>query len=196
LPRFIALVALGFLLTGLWQPGFNRVATLRSFFGVNQIIETTDGQYRLLYHGTTLHGAERIADVTANAPPEPLTYYYHGGPISDGIDAVRNRRGSLPHVAIVGLGTGALACYHRPGEQWTFYEIDAAVVQIARDPKFFTFVSDCAPDLPIIIGDARLTLTASTQTYDLIVLDAFSSDTIPVHLLTREAKRYRFICVA
>ncbi len=187
LPRFIALVALGFLLTGLWQPGFNRVATLRSFFGVNQIIETTDGKYRLLYHGTTLHGAERIADVAANTAPEPLTYYYHGGPISDGIDAVRKLRGSLPHVAVVGLGTGALACYQRPGEQWTFYEIDTAVVQIARNPQFFTFVSDCAPDLPIVIGDARLTLSASTQTYDLIVLDAFSSDTIPVHLLTREA---------
>jgi SAM-dependent methyltransferase len=187
LPRFIALVALGFLLTGLWQPGFNRVATLRSFFGVNQIIETTDGQYRLLYHGTTLHGAERIADVTNHVAPQAMTYYYHGGPISDGIEAVRNRRGSLGHVAIVGLGTGALACHQRPGEQWTFYEIDSAVVQIARNPKFFTFVSYCAPDLPIVIGDARLTLTASTQTYDLIVLDAFSSDTIPVHLLTREA---------
>jgi SAM-dependent methyltransferase len=187
LPRFIALVALGFLLTGLWQPGFNRVAMLRSFFGVNQIIETTDGQYRLLYHGTTLHGAERIAEVTANTAPEPLTYFYRGGPISDGIEAVRKQRGSLGRVAIVGLGTGALACYQRPGEQWTFYEIDSAVVQIARDPKFFTFVSDCAPDLPIVIGDARLTLTASAQTYDLIVLDAFSSDAIPVHLMTREA---------
>jgi SAM-dependent methyltransferase len=187
LPRFIALVALGFLLTGLWQPGFNRVATLRSFFGVNQIIETTDGTYRLLYHGTTLHGAERIADVTAHTAPEPLTYYYHGGPISDGIEAVRNRHGLLPHVAVVGLGTGALACYRRPGEQWTFYEIDSAVVQIARDPRYFTFVSDCAPDAPIVVGDARLTLSASPERYDLIVLDAFSSDTIPVHLLTREA---------
>jgi hypothetical protein len=88
---------------------------------------------------------------------------------------------------VKGLGAGALACYRRPGEQWTFYEIDSAVVQIARDRRFFTFVSDCAPDLPVVIGDARLTLGASPEKYDLIVLDAFSSDTIPVHLLTREA---------
>jgi hypothetical protein len=185
--RFIALVVLGFLLTGLWQPGFNRVAAVRSFFGVSQVIETTDGQFRLLYHGTTLHGAERIADTAADAIPEPLTYYYRGGPISDVIDAVRSLQGSLRHVAVVGLGTGALACYRHRGEAWTFYEIDPAVVQIGRDPHFFTFISACAPDLPVVVGDARLTLAASTEKYDLIVLDAFSSDTIPTHLLTREA---------
>jgi hypothetical protein len=184
--RFAALVALGFVLTGLWQPGFNRVAVIRSFFGVNQVVETADRNYRLLYHGTTLHGAERIADTTA-ARPEPLSYYYRGGPISDGIDAVRAVRGDLRNVAVVGLGTGALACYRQTGEQWTFYEIDAAVAQIARDPRYFTFISSCAPDLPVVIGDARLTLTASRQRYDLIILDAFSSDTIPVHLMTREA---------
>ena len=185
--RFIALVVLGFVLTGLWQPGFNRVAVLRSFFGVNQVVETTDGRFRLLYHGTTLHGAERTADAATNVTPEPLTYYYAGGPIWEGIDAVRNARGGLGHVAVVGLGTGALTCYRQRGEAWTFYEIDPAVVQIARDPRYFTFISKCAPDLPVVIGDARLTLAASADRYDLIVLDAFSSDTIPVHLLTREA---------
>jgi hypothetical protein len=181
------LVVLGFLLTGLWQPGFDRVAAVRSFFGVSQVTETTDGQFRLLYHGTTLHGAERIADTTADVAPEPLTYYYRGGPISEVIDAVRGLQGSLRHVAVVGLGTGALACYRQRGEAWTFYEIDPAVVQIGRDPRFFTFISACAPDLPVVVGDARLTLAASAEKYDLIVLDAFSSDAIPTHLLTREA---------
>jgi spermidine synthase len=119
--------------------------------------------------------------------PEPLTYYYRGGPISEVIDAVRGVQGSLHHVAVVGLGTGALACYRHRGEAWTFYEIDPAVVQIGRNPHFFTFISACAPDLPVVVGDARLTLAASTERYDLIVLDAFSSDTIPAHLLTREA---------
>jgi hypothetical protein len=185
--RFIALIVLGFVLTGLWQPGYNRVGAERSFFGVNQVVETTDGRYRLLYHGTTLHGVERIADSAAGSSPEPLSYYYSGGPIWEGIDAVRIARGGLGHVAIVGLGTGALACYKRGGEEWTFYEIDAAVVRIARDPHYFTFISACAPDLPVVVGDARLTLAASVQRYDLIILDAFSSDTIPVHLLTREA---------
>jgi len=187
--RFLALVLLGFVLTGLWQPGFNRVAALRSFFGVHQIIETADGRFRLLYHGTTVHGAERIADTdpAAGAAPEPLTYYYRGGPISESIEAMRAARGTLRHVAVVGLGSGTLSCYRRSDEHWTFFEIDPAVVQIARDPNLFTYISACAPDLPIVLGDARLTLAASAQRYDLVILDAFSSDVVPVHLLTREA---------
>jgi hypothetical protein len=189
--RFLALVVLGFVLTGLWQPGFNRVAALRSFFGVHQIVETADGRFRLLYHGTTVHGAERIADADADAAggvaPEPLTYYYRGGPISQSIEAVRAARGGLPHVAVVGLGSGTLSCYKGRDEQWTFFEIDPAVVQIARDPRLFAYISACAPDLPVVLGDARLTLAASRQRYDLIILDAFSSDVVPVHLLTREA---------
>jgi hypothetical protein len=187
--RFLALVVLGFVLTGLWQPGFNRVAALRSFFGVHQVVETADGRFRLLNHGTTLHGAERIADTgpTAGIAPEPLTYYYRGGPISETIEAVRAARGTLPHVAVVGLGSGTLSCYKRSDEQWTFFEIDPAVVQIARDPQLFSYISACAPDLPVVLGDARLTLAASPRRYDLIILDAFSSDVVPVHLLTREA---------
>jgi spermidine synthase len=187
--RFLALVVLGLVLTGLWQPGFNRVAALRSFFGVHQIVETADGEFRLLYHGTTLHGAERIADAApaARAAPEPLTYYYRGGPISETIEAVRAARGALPHVAVVGLGSGTLSCYKRNNEQWTFFEIDAAVAQIAGDPRLFSYISSCAPELPVVLGDARLTLAASAQRYDLIILDAFSSDVVPVHLMTREA---------
>ncbi len=121
------------------------------------------------------------------SPPEPLTYYYFGGPMSESIDAVRAARGGLAHVAAVGLGTGSLACHRRVGEQWTFFEIDPDVVRIARDPRCFSFLSSCAPDIAIVLGDARLTLAASAVRYDLIVLDAFSSDAIPVHLLTREA---------
>jgi hypothetical protein len=140
-----------------------------------------------LYHGTTLHGAERIADSATKESPEPLTYYYRGGPIAESIEAVRAARGGLRSVAAVGLGTGSLACHKRAGENWTFYEIDPDVVRIARDPHFFSFLSTCAPGLPIVLGDARLTLTAAIERYDLIILDAFSSDAIPVHLLTREA---------
>ena len=187
--RFFALVVLAFVVTGLWQPGFKRVETARSFFGVHQVVDTTDGHYRLLYHGTTLHGAQRLdADgKPADAIPEPLTYYYFGGPISEAIDAVRAARGGFARVAAVGLGTGSLACHKRGGEDWTFFEIDADVVRIARDPSLFSFISVCAPDVPVVLGDARLTLAASAQRYDLIILDAFSSDAIPVHLLTREA---------
>jgi spermidine synthase len=88
---------------------------------------------------------------------------------------------------VVGLGTGSLACHKRGKEEWIFFEIDPDVVEIARDPRFFSFISACAPHLPVVLGDARLTLAASPERYDLIVLDAFSSDAIPVHLLTREA---------
>jgi hypothetical protein len=96
--RFFALVALAFVVTGLWRPGFNGVETLRSFFGVHQVVETADGQYRLLYHGTTLHGAERIR-AAVSSMPEPLTYYYFGGPISESIEAVRAAHGGLRRVA-------------------------------------------------------------------------------------------------
>jgi hypothetical protein len=185
--RFLALVVLAFVITALWQPGFNRVVTLRSFFGVHQVVETADGGHRLLYHGTTLHGAERIAPAS-EAPPEPLTYYHFDGPISEAIAAVRGARGGeLRHVAVVGLGAGSLACHGRAKEDWTFFEIDQDVVGIARDPRFFHFIATCRPELAVVLGDARLTLAASGQRYDLIVLDAFSSDAIPVHLITREA---------
>jgi hypothetical protein len=88
---------------------------------------------------------------------------------------------------VVGLGAGSLACHRRGEEAWTFFEIDPDVVRIARDSRYFNFLSACGPTQPIVLGDARLTLAASPERYDLIVLDAFSSDAIPIHLLTREA---------
>jgi hypothetical protein len=184
--RFFSLVVLAFVITGLWQPGYERVETARSFFGVHQVVETADGRHRLLYHGTTLHGAQRLREHDAG-PPEPLTYYYFGGPISESIAAARSARGGSLRVAAVGLGTGSLACHRQGKEIWTFYEIDPEVVRLARDPRLFRFLAECAPDAPIVVGDARLTLATSAERYDLIVLDAFSSDAIPVHLLTREA---------
>ncbi len=180
--RFASLVVLAFVLSGLWQPGFSAVETARSFFGVHRVAETTDGQYRMLIHGTTLHGAQRL---NGDLPPEPLTYYYFGGPISQTIDAVRTARGGLGRVAVVGLGSGSLACHRRSGEAWTFYEIDPEVVRLAK--RYFSFLSTCAPDAGIVMGDARLTLAAEQQRYDMIIIDAFSSDAIPVHLMTREA---------
>jgi spermidine synthase len=121
--------------------------------------------------------------------PEPLTYYYFGGPISEGIAAARTAQSGLRNVAAVGLGAGSLACHRKDGETWTFFEIDPEVVRLARDPNTFRFLSSCAPNAPVVLGDARLTLAASPQQFDLIVLDAFSSDAIPTHLLTREALR-------
>ncbi|MGE0566044.1 MAG: spermidine synthase [Pseudolabrys sp.] len=190
--RFFGLIVFTFVVTGLFgvNLGMTRVETVRSFFGVHQVVETADGRHRLLLHGTTSHGAERVRDAAGQpvaGRPDPLTYYYFGGPLSDAVEAARGARGRLDRVAVVGLGTGSLACHQRSGERWTFFEIDAAVARIARDASKFRFLSACAPDVPVVLGDARLTLASSQVQYDLIVLDAFSSDAIPIHLLTREA---------
>jgi hypothetical protein len=188
--RFFGLVILSFAVTGLWRPGIAPIETARSFFGVHKVADVADGKARVLYHGTTIHGAQRLRNddgTPVSGPLLPQTYYYPGGPYSEVIGAARAVRGNLDHVAVVGLGTGTLACHRKAGELWTFFEIDPEVIRIARDPRRFEFLSRCAPDAPIVAGDARLTLEASHDRYDLIVLDAFSSDSIPVHLLTRDA---------
>ena len=166
--------------------------SFRSFFGVNRVTYSPDKAYRILAHGTTIHGAQRILNddgTPFTGPPEPLTYYFRGGSIASAIDSARTVFGGrLGKVAAVGLGTGSLACHVKPGEAWSFYEIDAKVVEIARNPAFFRFLSDCAPTAPVVVGDARLTLAdVPDHSLDLIVVDAFSSDAIPSHLMTVEA---------
>ncbi|WP_422231560.1 spermidine synthase [Methylorubrum rhodinum] len=162
----------------------------RSFFGLHRIQDSPDGRFRLLSHGTTIHGAMRLRanDGTPfTGPPEPATYYIPGGPLADVFTVSRRASGSIPAVSVVGLGAGSLACYAKPGEAWTFYEIDPAVIRIARDPRLFRFLSDCAPDARIVQGDARLTLAHDGEKVRVLVIDAFSSDAIPMHLLTAEA---------
>jgi hypothetical protein len=190
--RFAALAVCAFIITGLWQPGLRLIEQTRSFFGVHRVVETISGTHRMLVHGNTIHGAERMREpdgTPAVGRPEPLTYYYFGGPISEVTAAARAAAGRLNSVAVVGLGAGSMACHRHEGETWTFFEIDPEVVRLARDPNLFHFLSSCAPNAPVVLGDARLTLAASPQQFDLIVLDAFSSDAIPTHLLTREALR-------
>src|SRR5262244_3971437 len=166
--------------------------SVRSFFGVAKITETTDGQFRLLQHGTTLHGGQRIREangqLAAIDPPELLLYYWDGSAISETFAAVRARVDRPIRFAVIGLGAGSLACRAAPDDTVHYYEIDTAVIRIARDPYLFSFLWVCRPDVPIILGDARLTLAeAPDGAYDLIIVDAFSSDAIPIHLLTREA---------
>jgi spermidine synthase len=164
---------------------------VRSFFGVAKVSETTDGQFRLLQHGTTLHGGQRIREADgqpASDPTELLMYYWNGSGIGQTFDAVRARANGPIRYAVIGLGAGSLACRAAPDDTVHFYEIDPAIIRIARDPSLFTFLSTCRPDVPITLGDARLTLAeAPDGAYDLIVVDAFSSDAIPIHLMTREA---------
>ena len=156
------------------------LVTERSFFGIVRI--TSRGNVHEFIHGGTLHGMQNLAPTQRRVP---LTYYYPSGPIGQVFTALGS---SARHVAAVGLGTGAIACYGQPGQQFTFYEIDPVVERIARDPRYFTYLSDSRAHIEVVLGDARLSLagTADGQ-YDLIILDAYSSDSIPVHLITREA---------
>ncbi len=165
---------------------------VRSFFGIFKVVELSDGRFRVLQHGTTMHGAQRIRDdngLPVTGSPEPLLYYFDGSSIAQAIDAVRARMAPAPlRYAVVGLGTGTLACRAAPEDTVHYYEIDPAAIRIARDRAMFSFLADCRPDVPIMLGDARLTLAeAPDGAYDLIIVDAFSSDAIPIHLLTREA---------
>lgn len=151
----------------------------RSFFGISRVLDDPSGRYRTLTHGTTRHGMQALDPARRR---EPLTYYFPAGPIGRVLRLI-----PASHVGVVGLGTGTLACYQQPGQEWTYFEIDPAVVRIARDPALFTYLSDCAPGAEIVLGDARLSLAATARQFDLLVLDAYSADAIPVHLLTREA---------
>ena len=156
----------------------------RSFFGVSRVYQTNDGEFHSLAHGNISHGAQNMRPALRR---EPLTYYTRTGPVGE-LVIPRQQRGLVKRVAVVGLGAGSLACYRRPGEAWTFFEIDIAVLRIARDPRYFTYLRDCAPEATIVLGDARLSIARMPdRSYDLLLLDAYSSDAIPIHLLTREA---------
>lgn len=156
----------------------------RTFFGVYRVLNDPDGRHRSLFHGTTLHGRQSLDQARA---AEPLTYYHRSGPIGQLLAALAGplERG---HIGAIGLGTGSLAAYATPDQRWTFYEIDPAVVRIADDPRFFTYLHHATAGIGVVQGDARLALNAAAPgSHDLLILDAFSSDAIPVHLLTREA---------
>jgi hypothetical protein len=176
--------------TALYKPGFVHAETSRSFFGVHKVADSADGRFRMLFHGTTLHGVLRLTNedgTPSTGKPEPLTYYYKRGPIAETIATMREQNGKLDAVAVVGLGTGSMACHAQAGERWRYFEIDPVVVRLARDPQKFRFLSECGGADDIVLGDARLTLAEERERFDLIVLDAFSSDVVPVHLLTKEA---------
>ncbi|TSB05300.1 hypothetical protein FOM92_08050 [Sphingorhabdus contaminans] len=156
---------------------------MRSYFGTYTVNASESGRVRWLNHGTTMHGMQLLDD-----PTRPISYY----PDTSGVGiAMRNAPrlyGPNASIGVVGLGTGTLACYRQPGQDWQFFEIDPLVIEIARERRIFSFLEECAPDVPITLGDARLTLTAVPQgKFDILALDAFSSDSIPLHLLTKEA---------
>jgi hypothetical protein len=189
--KIFATVVVALVLIRTYPSDDGRVETVRSFFGVHKIVVTPRGQYHVLMHGTTIHGAERFQNddgTPVTKRPEPITYYHKDGGIGQAIAAVRERKGAPLRVAVIGLGSGTLTCASEPGETWKFFEIDQSMVDTARDPKYFTYIQNCEPDLKPVIGDARLTFAKEPDgIYDLIIVDAYSSDAIPIHLATEEA---------
>ncbi len=168
----------------------------RSFFGVLSVRESvlTDEQnnselYHELFHGTTKHGAQRLATSLSTIP---LTYYSRPGPMGQ-LFSEYDQSNQNWTIGVVGLGAGALTCYGKPEQHWTLYEIDPLVIDIAKNPKYFSYLSQCARSATITVGDARLSLAKEPDNkFDLLVMDAFSSDSVPTHLLTEEAIKLYF----
>jgi len=161
------------------------LTTERNFFGVWRVTTSPREEFRRLYHGSTVHGVQ-FKDEARKC--EPGSYYYPRGPVGQIFDVFNSKPASLP-VAAAGLGSGTLGTYSLPGQQWDFYDIDPAIVRIASEPKYFSFISDCMKgSYRTILGDARLKLReAPSARYGLLIMDVFSSDAVPAHLLTAEA---------
>lgn len=168
----------------LYAPFGQTLIARRSFFGVYRVRNSPDKKFRLLFHGGIVHGTQSL---NPNASCEPLSYFSRSGPAGAIFEAAQAK---MPHGdwAIVGLGAGAMASYLQAGQTLTYYEIDPLVAHIAEDPRYFTYLGRCAPTTRIVLGDARLKLReAPDGRFGLIALDAFSGDSIPMHLMTREA---------
>jgi len=188
--------AIIFLALGLHGLSSHTLYQERTFFGVLAVREAvlTDEQgkpesYHELFHGTTKHGAQRLA---TNLSQIPLTYYSRPGPMGQLFKEYDNSDQTW-NIGVVGLGAGALACYAKDQQNWTLYEIDPLVVDIAGNPAYFSYLSQCARNAAMRVGDARLSLEKEPdQHFDLLVMDAFSSDSVPTHLLTKEALELYF----
>jgi hypothetical protein len=156
----------------------------RSFFGVYEVRRTPVSNQHLLVHGTTLHGSQ-FRDTASRRMP--TSYYTTVGPLGH-LFSSQDGFADTARIGVIGLGAGTTACYAKPEQRWSFFELDPLVERIARDTTYFTFLRDCAPAAHVVLGDARVSLRAERDgTYDLLIMDAFSSDAVPVHLLTREA---------
>ncbi|MGQ0559474.1 MAG: spermidine synthase [Sphingosinicella sp.] len=155
----------------------------RSYFGIYEVSQRRDGTARVLTHGTTLHG---IQNLVAGLETMPTSYYARRSGVGLAFSNASEMYGAGARIGVVGLGSGTLACYARPGQNWTFFEIDPAMVDVAR--QRFSFLSQCSPQVRIVLGDARLSLAnEAAGSLDMLAVDAFSSDSVPMHLLTREA---------
>ncbi|MBC6444769.1 MAG: fused MFS/spermidine synthase [Alphaproteobacteria bacterium GM202ARS2] len=186
--RFTLIVAT-FITSPLIFDAYNRTVLYeeRNFFGVYRVIETQRSKttaVHTLKHGTTVHGSQ-WRDLIRRT--QPTTYYHKNSPVGEVFRSLRFRNKPL-NVAAIGLGAGTVACYRQGADTFTFFELDPYVAEIARDLNAFTYLDDCAPNARIVIGDARINISKEkNKQYDFLFVDAFSSDAIPVHLMTTEA---------
>ncbi len=158
----------------------------RSFFGVLQVMDVPLWNAHELLHGSTCHGSQSL---DAHERHNPWAYYNREGPLGRIFQALQPRR-PLADIGVLGLGAGAIAAYGQPGERITFYEIDPAVERIARNPQYFTYLADSPAKVNVVLGDARLSLVQGPpRKFDLLVVDVFSSDSVPLHLITRQAMK-------
>ncbi len=185
--RFAAALACMLIVPLVYEPrGKETLLTVRTFFGVHRVLRTHSAGkvFHELYHGRTLHGLECVSPGERG---KPNSYYTPDGPYGQVIAMMQGRAG-FERMGVLGLGAGGLAAYGREGTTITFFEIDPEVIAIARSRELFSFVSDSDATVEIVAGDARLTLARRpTGSFDLLCLDAFSSDSIPTHLMTKEA---------
>ena len=170
------------LVTGL---GRQTLHAERNFFGVLRVTSDPAHNLHSFLHGSTVHGRQ---NVTPERRCQPISYYHPDGPLARIFNQFQNSHAHA-NIAIIGLGIGATVSYARPDERWTFYEINPAVVSVAQSREYFSYLTDCSKaPVQIVLGDARLKMhNAPDRAYDLLVLDAFSSDAIPVHLITQQA---------
>jgi hypothetical protein len=175
-------LAMAFLIAAVPSLLFPPLDRERNFFGVIKVLDDRPNALHLLVNGSILHGLE---STDADTRDEPTSYYHRQGPLGDVMALVGDRLGD--GAAVVGLGAGTVACYGAKGAPWTFYEINPAVVRVARNPRLFSFLGDCQPAARMRLGDGRLLLASDSGRFPLIILDAFSSDSVPTHLLTLEA---------
>jgi hypothetical protein len=158
----------------------------RTFFGTTRVVNDQVHQFMTLYHGSTLHGQQKIGSTV------PLTYYHPTGPVGDIFKVTQSifPDPQKTQIGVVGMGTGSIASYARESEKWTYYELDPAIVQIANQNQYFTFLSESKikNTMETRIGDARMMMKGTQDgKYSLLMMDAFSSDSIPTHLITHEA---------
>lgn len=190
----VVVVAAGIVVVSRWRLAFAGVSAVvlavplvaggtviytdRTFFGVYRVVDS-GGRHELV-HGNTVHGMQLPLGTTSRPP----SYYHPSGPIGQ---VFRERGSRFGEIGVVGLGVGTLAAYGQEGQRLTFYEIDPGIVALAEDPSLFTYLADSKADLEVVVADGRLGLASESRRFDLLVIDAFSSDAIPVHLLTQEA---------